>query len=122
MRYLQDPAATDEAIAVALGGADYDWNRWDGRPQTPSPPPHLKPSKTLKHRLRKQKKHSQLEQEHQHKQEAGFPVAGDAAEEVEEEGSSGHGRKGRTTACFLSAQIYAYIYTCICKHICCSLC
>lgn len=87
--YVKDPATADEAIAVALGGADYDWNRWAGHPQPL--PPHLNPSKTLKQRFKRQKKHSQQELEHQ--QEAGRGDA--AAGEAEEEGSVGHGQKGR---------------------------
>lgn len=89
MLYAQDPASTDEAIAVALGGADYDWNKWAGHPQPL--PPHLNPSRTLKQRFTRQKKDGQ--QEPQHHQEAG---RGDAAKgEAEEEGPLGHSQKGR---------------------------
>ena len=27
---LQDDASSGDPVAVSLGGADYDWNRWDG--------------------------------------------------------------------------------------------
>ena len=94
---MQDPARIDGAIAVALGGADYDWNRWAGHSQTP--PPHLNPTKTPKQHGMKHKKDTQNE-----RKQADFTVSlpveaakvGKADGEVEDEGPSGHDRHGGT--------------------------
>ena len=44
----QGSAALDEQIAVALGGANYDWNRWAGHPQPPTPHPQKSKQKKNK--------------------------------------------------------------------------
>ncbi|DBA75192.1 TPA: hypothetical protein ACH3X1_010497 [Trebouxia sp. C0004] len=98
--HLQGPAATiakesarvKDAIDVALGGADYDWNRWAGHPQPPTP--HLDPTKNTKDSSRKQtKKHRRQSQELKPQEfSVNLPdeAVGKADPEVEEEGSSGH--------------------------------
>lgn len=117
MCYLQDPAGTDEAIAVALGGADYDWNRWAGYPQPPHP--HLDPSKTIKHRTNRQKKHSRQRQEQQQAVSpqdltVGLPVGNAAKVEAEEEGLPGHERNGRVPLHgSLSADIHTPVLRCV---------
>ncbi len=59
---MQESAGVKDAIAVALRGADYDWNRWAGHPQPPTP--HLDSTKNTKHSSRKQtKQHGHQSQE-----------------------------------------------------------
>lgn len=92
---MQGPARIDGAVAVALGGADYDWNRWAGHPQTP--PPHLDPTENHKHHGVKHKKDRQNEGK-QAEFTVSLPVeaakVSKADDEVEDEGPSEHDRHG----------------------------
>ncbi|MCJ1297197.1 hypothetical protein MMC34_008767, partial [Xylographa carneopallida] len=98
--HLHGPAATaakesagvQDAIAVALRGADYDWNRWGGHPQPPTP--HLNPTKNTKHSSRKQTKQQRHESQEPKPQEFSVSLpeeaVGKADPDLEEERSSGH--------------------------------
>jgi len=100
---LQESAGVNDAIAVALGGADYDWNRWAGHPQPPTP--HLDPTKNTKHSSRKQTK------QHRHQSQELKPqdfsvnlpegAVGKADPDLGEGGSSSHDIHGELLLCQL---------------------
>ncbi|DBA68013.1 TPA: hypothetical protein ACH3X2_014044 [Trebouxia sp. C0005] len=102
--HLQGPAATlakesarvKDAIAVALSGADYDWKRWDGNPQPPTP--HLDPTKNTKHSSRTQAKQHRHQSQRLKPQEFSVSLSegtvGKADLTLGVEGSSGHDSHG----------------------------
>ncbi len=98
---MQESAGVKDAIAVALRGADYDWNRWAGHPQPPTP--HLNPTKNTKHSSRKQTKQQRHESQEPKPQEFSVSLpeeaVGKADPDLEEERSSGHDIHGDPLLC-----------------------